>query len=243
MKKFVYWLMGERAGRITVSAWNWLWGIPVESGGQVAVEVAEKSLYAMQASVQQLAEAVAIQVEAYKRARQKYQDKVKEFRRAEQQAATAKQAGNLTAARLAMARALQTERILPPLKEQFERAAQVVKASQERLDRERMKLETYKTDLQNMKDMTEINAALAAIAEVNNNPSNDSARSQFDSAKEAVEWRHLQEVSYAELSEDPTEKKYADLENMALDEEIERRLQSLEGSGPKPKPKQRKPSE
>ncbi|PMB00375.1 serine/threonine protein kinase [Fischerella thermalis CCMEE 5268] len=24
---FVYWLMGERAGRITVNVWNWLWGI------------------------------------------------------------------------------------------------------------------------------------------------------------------------------------------------------------------------
>ncbi|NJK73671.1 MAG: PspA/IM30 family protein, partial [Microcoleus sp. SU_5_6] len=44
MKKAVYWLMGDKAGRTLVGVWNWLWGIPVESGGQVAVEVAEESL-------------------------------------------------------------------------------------------------------------------------------------------------------------------------------------------------------
>lgn len=41
MKKAIYWVMGERAGRTIVGTWNWLWGMPVESGGKVAVAVAE----------------------------------------------------------------------------------------------------------------------------------------------------------------------------------------------------------
>ncbi|BAZ15604.1 PspA/IM30 family protein [Calothrix sp. NIES-4071] len=48
MKKAIYWLMGERAGRTIVGTWNWLWGIPVEQGGKVAVAVAEESLQSMQ---------------------------------------------------------------------------------------------------------------------------------------------------------------------------------------------------
>ena len=85
MKKVLYWLMGEKAGRTIVGTWNWLWGIPVESGGKVSVAVAEESLRSI-----------------------------------------------------------------------------------DKLNRERTKLEAYKTDMQNMKDMAEINEALDAIAKVNN---------------------------------------------------------------------------
>lgn len=115
MKKFIYWLMGEKAGRTIVGTWNWLWGIPVESGGQVAVEVAEESLRFMQESVQKLAEAVSTQVAAYQRAKQKYEEKVKEMRSSENQAMTAQRNGNEEAARLAMTRVLQIEKLLPQL--------------------------------------------------------------------------------------------------------------------------------
>lgn len=65
---------GEKAGRAIVGTWNWLWGLPVESGGKIAVETAEEALRDMQASVQKLSEAVATQVAAYQRAKQKYQE-------------------------------------------------------------------------------------------------------------------------------------------------------------------------
>ncbi len=64
MKKVLYWLMGEKAGRTIVGAWNWLWGLPVASGGEVSVVVAEESLRSMQESVQKLATAVSTQVAA-----------------------------------------------------------------------------------------------------------------------------------------------------------------------------------
>jgi len=67
--------MGDLAGRVIVGSWRWLWGLPVESGGKVAV--AEESLQSMQESVQelvqQLAKAVAQQVGADDRARNKDQ--------------------------------------------------------------------------------------------------------------------------------------------------------------------------
>ena len=94
--------MGDRAGRVIVGSWRWLWGLPVESGGKVAVAVAEKSLQSMQESVQQLAKAVAQQVGAYERARTKYRDKIDELRAYEQQARLAQRAGQVDRARLAM---------------------------------------------------------------------------------------------------------------------------------------------
>lgn len=228
MKKAIYWLMGEKAGRTLVGTWNWLWGLPVESGGQVAVNVAEESLRSMQEAVHKLATAVATQVAAYERAKQKYDQKEIEMRKLEQQAAIAQRNGNEDAARLAMTKVIQIEQILPQLKIQVDQAEQYVKAAKDKLNRERLKLEEYKTQLSNMKDMSEINKALAEIAKVNNDLSIDSARSQFEQAKSAVERKNLQQNAMAELSENPNEKLQADLEGMVIDDEVSLRLKSLQ---------------
>lgn len=230
MKKAIYWLMGEKAGRTIIGTWNWLWGIPVESGGKVAVETAEEALRDMQTSVQKLSEAVATQVAAYQRAKQKYQDKAQEMQKFERQAMTAQKQGNEEAARLAMSKVIQIEQLLPQLEVQVQQAESYVNASKEKLRRERTKLEAYKTDMQNMKDMTEINEALAAMAKVNSDLNIDSARSQFEAAKGAVERRNIKQQAIAEFSENPDEKLQADLEKMTLDDAVAQRLQRLEAS-------------
>lgn len=230
MKKAIYWLMGERAGRTIVGSWNWLWGMPVESGGKVAVAVAEESLQSMQESVQKLAQAVAMQEGSYQTAKSKYQTKVKELQTLEQQASIAQRSGNQEAARMAMTKAIQTEQILPKLEEMVKQAEAAVNASKDKLNRERMKLESYKADMQNMKDMSEVNEALAMIAKVNNEFDIGSAKNDFEKAKSAVERRNLQTNALAEISENPAEKLQADLERMTIDDEVSRRLQMLEAS-------------
>ncbi len=228
--------MGEKAGRVAVGTWNWLWGMPVESGGKVAVEVAEESLRSMQESVQKLAEAVAIQVAAYQRAKQKYEAKVQELQSFERQAVTAQSQGNEDGARLAMTRVIQIEQLLPQLEEQVKQAEKFVNASKDKLNRERTKLEAYKTDMQNMKDMSEINEALTSMAKVNSDLNIDSARSQFEDAKSAVQRRNLRGNALVELSENPAEKLSADLDRMALDDAVAQRLQRLAPSDQKQLP-------
>ena len=213
-----------------------MWGIPVESGGKISVEVAEESLRSMQESVQKLATAVSTQVAAYQRAKTKYEEKVREMQTVERQAITAHRNGNEEAARLAMSKVIQIEKILPQLEDQVKQAEQYVNASKDKLNRERTKLEAYKTDMQNMKDMAEINEALQDIAKVNNDLSIDSARSQFDQAKNAVEKRNLEQQALAELSENPQERLEAELENMTKDDELNRRLQMLDDSNNKELP-------
>jgi phage shock protein A len=190
----------------------------------------------MQESVQKLAAAVSTQVAAFQRAKTKYEEKVREMQTLERQAKTAKRNGNDEAARFAMSKLIQTEQILPQLESQVKQAEQYVNASKDKLNRERMKLEAYKTDMQNMKDMAEINEALRAISKVNNDLSIDSARSQFDQAKNAVQNHHLKQQALAEISENPQEKLQAELENMTLDDEVNRRLQMLDDSNNKELP-------
>lgn len=64
-KYIFYWLLGEKAGRVLVGTWNWLWGIPIESGGKIALEVAQESLESMQKSVADLTASVASVMGAY----------------------------------------------------------------------------------------------------------------------------------------------------------------------------------
>ena len=237
MKSFIYWLMGDRAGRVVVGSWRWLWGLPVESGGKVAVAVAEESLQSMQESVQKLAKAVAMQVGAYERAKKKYQEKTIELGNFEQQALLAQKTGQEDGAKLAMGRAIQIEKLLPALEQQVQQAEAFVTASKDKLNRERLKLERYKSDMQNMKDLAEVNAALESIAQVNNEFDIGSARSSFEAARSAVEGRHLRSTALAELSENPQEKLTADLEQLSLDSEVAQRLQALEAAT-QPKPQQ-----
>ncbi|MGE5658914.1 MAG: PspA/IM30 family protein [Actinomycetota bacterium] len=227
MNKFIYWLMGERAGRSLIGIWHWLWGIPVESGGKIAVEIAEESLRSMQEGVQKLTVAVSTQVAAYQSAKQKYNSKVNEKQLLENQAIAAQKNNREDAARLAMLKVIQIEQILPQLEQQVRQAEQFVNASKDKLNRERMKLEAYKTDMQNMKDMAEINAALGQIAKLNNELNIDSARSQFEQAKGAVQRRYLQEQTLVELSENPAEKAQSELDNLVIDDEVSRRLRML----------------
>jgi phage shock protein A len=227
MKKAVYWLMGEKAGRTVMATWNWLWGIPVESGGKVAVAIAEDSLQSMQQAVQRLATAVAAQEAAYKTAKSKYQTKAKELQTLEKQAYTAQELGDEEEAKLAMTMAIQTEQILPRLEEMVLQAERAVGASKDKLNRERLKLETYKAEMQNMRDISEVNAALEEIAKVNNEFDIGSAKHEFEKAKDAVERRNFTAQALAELSENSADKLQADIENMALNDEVARRLEKL----------------
>ncbi|MHC5915233.1 MAG: hypothetical protein ACYTXE_30540 [Nostoc sp.] len=43
-QSILYGLIGDRAGRVVQAFWNWLWGKPIETGGKIAVEVAQASL-------------------------------------------------------------------------------------------------------------------------------------------------------------------------------------------------------
>lgn len=230
LKFVIYWLIGDSSGRTLVGIWNWLWGIPVESGGKIAVEVAQESLESMQRSLAQLTESVATVVAAYEKAQAKYTTKFQELKQAENQASLAHQQGNEEAARLALSRAIAIEQLLPKMASQVAQAEKVVIAAKEKLHREREKLETYKTEMQNMKALSEINEALATIAKVDSSLNLSAAQNQFDSAQAAVEGKYLKVNAEAELSESHIEKLETDLKRLTLDDEISRRLAKLKES-------------
>ncbi|MDR9404763.1 MAG: PspA/IM30 family protein [Halothece sp. Uz-M2-17] len=230
MKKFIYGFFGERAGRLIIVTWNWLWGISEPSQQEQAVSTAEASLREMQNSVEKLTQAVTVQVNNYQQAEERYSAKVREFKDLETKAQTLKAQGNTEAARLTMIQAIQLEKILPQLKENVENAEKFVQAAKEQLTRQKEKLETYKSELANMQAVQEVNQALAQMAEVNNNYNIDSAKSQFEAAKEAVNDRQAEVQALYEMSKSPTEGLEEQMDNMTLEDEVSRRLEGF-GNG------------
>lgn len=225
MKKFIYSFFGERAGRLIVVSWNWLWGISNDSEEE-AVSTAEKSLQTMQESVEKLTQAVAVQVNNYQQAEERYSQKVQEFQDLETKAKTLKAGGNPEAARLTMIQAIQLEKILPQLKENVENAEKYVNAAKEQLTREKEKLETYKSELANLQAIQEVNEALGQMAAVNNSYNIDSAKSQFEAAKEAVNERQAEVQAFYDLSKTPEEGLEEKMDKMNLEDEVSRRLEN-----------------
>ncbi|NJK36361.1 MAG: PspA/IM30 family protein, partial [Oscillatoriales cyanobacterium SM2_3_0] len=161
MKSFVYWLMGEQAGKATVNSWNWLVGAPPDSSSPPtnSLEVAEAALEPLKASVQKLSQAVSTQRAAYARIKQKSEAKQRELEKLEQEAAIAQDRGDESTARLTMARMIQLEEVLPQFQEQTYRAQEYLRMFQEKLSQEQIKLEAYEANLTNLKDMQDVNEA------------------------------------------------------------------------------------
>ncbi|MEL6231049.1 MAG: PspA/IM30 family protein [Cyanobacteria bacterium J06627_3] len=233
MKKAVYWLMGERGGKATLAGWNWLWGIseeitePERDEDEDAIATAEASLKKMQQSVSQLAEATNQQYATYQREKRIYLYKVGALKRAEESAIKAEKEGRQDDAEAAISSAIHLEQLLPKIEAQVEQAEKLSKASLAKLRQERARLESYKSDLQALKNLTEVNEALSAIAETHNEQDMESARAQFEEAKNSVHTRYLEKRAYIELSVDPADPLGVDLDPAAQQQEIARRLQAL----------------
>jgi phage shock protein A len=227
-KKIFYWLVGERTGRVVVSIWNWLWGLPVEMSSEISREVASESLQSMQESVAKLTQSVATVVAAYQQAKNIYSAKQKEAQQIEQQARLAYTQGHLDAAQLAMGKVIQMETVLPQLQERVAAAEDLMHQHQEHLKQERQRLEAYKVRMQNLESLAEVNRALATIAKTSNDLQIGSARSQFEMAESSVNRQYLHGRAYADLSVDPTQKLQAELNQLTLADEISHRLQQFE---------------
>lgn len=221
------WLLGERASRAVNAGWNWLWGKAANDGGELSVAVAEESLTEMARAVQQLAEAVGMQKGAYDRALKIYQDKGKEHKQYMERAALAQSQGNNELAKMAMTKALEIEAMLPSAETAVNQAKALLDQSMSRLDDQRRRLEANKAQLSNMRDMAQINAALQQVANTSSEFNLSGAQSDFDKARQAVLNQGAKTNAVLALSEDPNARLAKQLDQLGMDEEINKRLAAL----------------
>lgn len=205
---FVYWLMGDRAGKATIAVWEWLWGKEVaipQPSQEETLAVAERALELMTQSVASLSAAVNQQASSYKKLQLQYDAKAKEIANLEREAAIAAKAGREREARLTLAQVIQQEQLLALLHTQVDRAEASLISSQNRLTQEQLEIERYRTEIQNTRDLARVNVALQEIARVNDGANDGSARVTLENAQMQATEYEMQQKILADISQNRSE--------------------------------------
>jgi phage shock protein A len=203
-QNFVNWLMGDRAGKATLDAWDWLWGnqAPVPQPSQEdTLVVAERALALMSQSVSSLSAAVAQQASSYQNLQLQYDNKAQELGSLERKAAIAATAGRDRDARLVLAQIIQQEQLLEQLHAQVDRAEALLISSQNRLTQEQLEVERYRTEIQNTRDLSRVNIALREIARINDGLDGGSAKSTLENAQMQATEYEMQQKILADISQ------------------------------------------
>jgi phage shock protein A len=221
-QNFVNWLMGDRAGKATMAVWDWLWGKdppPHQLSQEDTLEIAERALELMAQSVAQLAAAVKQQASSYQDLQLQYETKTQEIVALEATAAIAAKAGRDREARLTLAQVIQQETLLAQLHDRVDRAEELLISSQNRLTQEQLEVERYRTEIQNIRDLSRVNVALREIARVNDGLNNSSAKATFENAQLQATEYEMQQKILADISQNR-----AELTNENSDRELQNKV-------------------
>ena len=208
-QNFANWLMGDRAGKVTMDVWDWLWGkeppIAPPPSQEETLAIAERSLALMSQSVASLSTAVGQQASSYKKLQVQYENKAQEIQRLEREAAMSAKKGRDRDARLTLVKVIQQEALLEQLHTQIDRVEELLISSQNRLTQEQLEVERYRTEIQNTRDLSRVNTALREIARVNDEFDGASAKSTLDNAQMQATEFEMQQKLIADISRNRSE--------------------------------------
>lgn len=198
MKKFLYWLLGDRAGRITVGTFNWLMGQPIEKGDAQAVAIGREALIDIEENVHQMTSAVAEQQAALAAATNLFDDMQRQSAHLQSQAQQLVDAGAEDDALTVLGELEVVDASLPQLEQQ-------VKSAQANFENSKANLQEMQRSLKQMQAQQKVTASMekvtAALSKANalSGPSSNSAQSTLSEAHDAVKRRSLVETARAEL--------------------------------------------
>ena len=133
MKSFLYWLLGDRGGRVTVGLWAWLMGQPIEAGDARTVAIAQQSVDDVATAVETLTEAVAQQYAALQQADALLDKMQTQHQQLEQQAEQLVRSGDEAAALTVLAELEVIDAALPQISDQVQAARSNFEAGKQNL--------------------------------------------------------------------------------------------------------------
>jgi hypothetical protein len=229
MKTFILWFMGDTLGTVTIDAWNWLWQMPLSEipspqqiDNELILDRAQQLLESISLRVAQMrvaAEKVRISTVEIQR---QYDLKYREYREIIDLTKEYQRMENTIEARLAMARAIVIERLLPELKQALDNSLDRLTTIQQAYTEEQAKLVLLEVEMQN------IQAYLAMNDSVGGNPQGtdnlNSLQARFSDLHTEIEDRYHQIQTIAQLSHSAN----CTLERTLNTQDIDDRIASLE---------------
>ncbi|MEO1521810.1 MAG: PspA/IM30 family protein [Cyanobacteria bacterium J06633_2] len=198
MKPFLYWLLGEKAGRIVVGSWAWLLGQSIDAGDARTVAIAQQSVDDVAENVDQLTAAVAQQHSALQQAQKLLITMQSQAESLNQQAMKLVQHGDDHAALSILGELDIIEASIPQLEVQVNTAQRNFEAGREQLREQQRQLQQMKTQQKVSASLQKVTAALEK-ANALSGLSSDRAIQTFETARDAIDRKSIEATSHMEL--------------------------------------------
>jgi phage shock protein A len=199
VKKFMYWLLGDRLGRIAVGSVNWLFGAPIEKGDAQTVAIGQQALDDMAENVDNMRNAVAEQKGALDQALGFLSQMEGDVKRLDEQSRALVAAGDDQAAMNVLTEMGVIRDSLPQIQAQAEQAKKNYESSFANLQELERQYKKYKVEQQISARSQKVSAALEQANKYAGLGSS-TAQSTLEATKQAVQNKAFVQNAKLEMS-------------------------------------------
>lgn len=191
----------NRALTVTRATWNWLWGIPIDAGGEISAQIGEDSIDDLAQSFQKLVDSVGLQRSALAEAHRLHEETEQRVQALGEQAEQLVAAGEDDAALAVLAEQDVLEEYRPQLEAQVQFAQQNLAEGTTRMKEAQLELKKMQAQQKMGASTMRVTQALEQANQAAGIDS-QSARRLFEKSQEAIQRRNLKAQANSEVQGD-----------------------------------------
>ncbi len=188
----------NRTQTVIRATWNWLWGIPIEAGGEISAQIGEDSIDDLANSFQKLVDSVGLQRAALAEAHRLQEETEQQVKTLGEQAEQLVAAGDDDAALAILAEQDVLEEYRPQLEAQVQFAKQNLAEGTTRMKEVQLELRKMQAQQKMGASTMRVTQALERANQAAGIDS-QSARRRFEKSQEAIQRRNLKAQATSEV--------------------------------------------
>ena len=207
MSNLILWLMGDAVGEQMIAGWNWLWQIPptatatAKTSDDITIEHATQLLGSIGLRVTQMQRVVDRVRSITREIQRQYDLKCQEHQELIGIVLEYQRSNDSVEARLAMAKAIGIERILPELKVRLERAQEMLMNVNECHIQEQTKLSLLEIEMETIKACMAMNESMGIDRTMDKFQDLSNLQDKFQNVQAEMEDRYHQIQAMSQLSQ------------------------------------------
>ena len=191
----------NRTTTVIRATWNWLWGIPMETGGEISAQIGEDSIDDLAKSFQKLVDSVGLQRAALAEAHRLQEETEQQVEALGQQAEQLVAAGEDDAALAVLAEQDVLDEYRPQLEAQVQYAQQNLAEGTTRMKEAQLELKKMQAQQKMGASTMRVTQALERANQAAGIDS-ESARQYFEKSQAAIQRRNLKAQATSEVQGD-----------------------------------------
>ncbi len=202
MNNLISWLMGDTLGGLIMNGWNWLWQTPIKStpnvtavnknSDDITLEHATQLLVSITARVLEMQKAVERVRAIMHEIKRQYDMKCQQHQELVAMVLEYKRVGEIVEARMAMAKAIGIERILPELQVRLEHSQEMLISINELHTQEQSKLSLLEIEMETIKACMAMNDSMSGSRDADKFNDLSNLQDKFRNVQTEIEDRYQQ---------------------------------------------------